>query len=148
MAKANGKLYSEVWALKTPHPSLLSLQEVYFSLYIAKTQLHLGIMTATGNMYVRKSKRMLALEPDLTLISPKRKKTAQQIVFAQGSAPKYQVIPTQMGLVKRRKTPVRRQQLAGSLLPRSVICPAKFAVIAKYVSERVSSIMLVTTLTC
>lgn len=32
------------------------------------------------------------------------------------------------------------------MLRRSVICPAKFAVIAKYVSERVSTIVVVTTL--
>lgn len=100
MAKANGKMYFEVWALKTLHPPLVSLQEVYFSLHIAKKQLHLGIIRATGNTYVRQSKRMLVLETDLTLLSPRRKKTAQHIVFAQGSAPKYQVVPTQMGPVK------------------------------------------------
>lgn len=77
MAKANGKMYSEVWALKTLHPRLDSLQEVYFSLYIAKKQLHLGIIRVTGNTYVRQSKRMLALEPNLTLISPRGKTTAQ-----------------------------------------------------------------------
>lgn len=77
MAKANGKMYSEVWALKTLHPPLDSLQEVYFSLYIAKKQLHLGIIRVTGNTYVRQSKRMLALEPNLTLISPRGKTTAQ-----------------------------------------------------------------------
>jgi len=52
---------------------------------------------------------MLVLELDLTLISPRRKKTAQQIVFALGSAPKNQVMPTQMGPVKRRKPPARRK---------------------------------------
>lgn len=62
--------------------------------------MHLGIISIIGNTYVRKSNRMLALESDLILIFPRKKKTAQQIVFAQGSAPKFQVMPTQKGLVK------------------------------------------------
>jgi len=78
----------------------VSLQGVYFSLYVAKKQLYLGIIGATDNIYARQSKRMLVLEPDLTLASPRRKKTAQQIVFGQGLTPNYQVMPTQMGPVK------------------------------------------------
>lgn len=62
--------------------------------------MHLGIISTTSSMYDRKSNRMLALESDLILNFPRKQKTAQQIVFAQGSAPKFQVMPTQRGLVK------------------------------------------------
>lgn len=48
---------------------------------------------------------MLALGSDLILNFPRKKKTTQQIVLAQGSAPKFQVMPTQKGLVKWWKPP-------------------------------------------
>lgn len=79
--------------LYIPH---LSPYKKHVSVFI----LHLGIIRVIGNMYVRQSKRMLALETDLTLISPRRKKTSQQMVFAQGFTPKSQVMPTQKGPVK------------------------------------------------
>lgn len=94
MAKANGKMYSEDWAFKTLHPPFVSLQEACFSLYITPGNYQ------SNRQHVCQTKRMLALETDLTLISPRRKKTSQQMVFAQGFTPKSQVIPTQKGPVK------------------------------------------------
>lgn len=96
VAKAKGKMYSDVGSQNSTSPTCLPTSR----LCITKKQLHLGITRATGNMHARQSKRVLALEPDLTLISPSRKKRAHQTVFAQGSTPKYRVMPTQMGPVK------------------------------------------------
>lgn len=50
MAKVAVKMYSEVWAFRPLHPPLVSLQEVYFSLQIAKKQMHLGTISITGIM--------------------------------------------------------------------------------------------------
>lgn len=60
--------------------------------------MHLGIISMTGSIYVRKAIGCWLWS--LTSNFPRKKKTAQQIVFAHGSSPKFQVMPTQKGLVK------------------------------------------------
>lgn len=96
MAKVAVKMYSEISKLYIPHLSpckkYISVPKLLKSKCIWESSVR--------QMYVRKSNRMLALAYDLILNFSRKKKTAQQIVFAQGSAPKFQVMPTQRGLVK------------------------------------------------
>lgn len=125
MAKANGKMYSEVWALKTLHPRLDSLQEVYFSLYIAKKQLHLGIIRVTGNTYVRQSKRMLALEPNLTLISPQREDNSSINYLCPGLCSQILGDAHSDGTCQVKKSPRQKTTVSRHLAPQVCHPPSK-----------------------